>query len=163
MYTSTGTYPEGEQVNRLFDRAAQEVSSLPSVVSVGAASAGPLFGGRETGGFRVEGRDDPGAGDYPAARWYDIDPGYFDALGVPLLAGRPFTTDDGAHAPPVAIINETMARRFWGDEDPIGQRITHVDADSTLEVVGVVCDIDPFLAGTPIEPEIYWPKAKFPF
>jgi putative ABC transport system permease protein len=166
-YASTGKYSEGDDVNRLFERAAEEIGSVPSVVSVGATSAGPLFGGRETGGFRVEGRGDPSSGDHLPARWYDVDPGYFDALGVSLLAGRHFTGDDDADAPRVAIINETMARRFWGEENPIGQRVTWVDAgwvdaDLTFEVVGVVRDVEPFLPGTPTDPEIFWPKGQFP-
>lgn len=95
------------------------------------------------------------------ARWYDIDTGYFEVLGVPLLAGRNFTSDDTRDAPHVAIVNETLARRFWPGENPLGQRISYEET-GPMTVVGVVADVQPFLYGTPVEPEIYWPKRQYP-
>lgn len=157
LLASSGKYSSGDEVTELFERAATEVSGLPAVSAVGATSAGPLFGGREPGEFVIDGRED----EPRVARWYDVDSGYFATLGVPLLAGRGFSTADTRDAPPVAIVNETLARRFWPGQNPLGRSIAYEDRPPAT-VVGVVGDVQPFEYGTPVEPEIYWPKRQYP-
>ncbi len=160
LLASDGKYSNASQVAELFDAAVQDVASLPSVVSVGTTSAGPLFGGREPDEFTIAGRPTPEPGQAPVARRYDIDPGYFRTLGIPLQRGRDFNAADTRGAPPVAIINETLARRYFPGEDPIGQQVTMLGGPMTI--VGVVGDVQPFRAGDPIEPEIYWPFKQRP-
>jgi putative ABC transport system permease protein len=138
----------------------EEVAALPSVVSVGAASAGPLFGGREPDEFTVAGRPAPEPGQRPVARRYDVGPNYFRTLGVPLKSGRDFNDADTHGATPVAIINEAMARRYFPDEDPIGQQVTMLGGPMTI--VGIVGDVQPLRPGDPVEPEIYWPYKQRP-
>ncbi len=159
LLASDTKYPTGAQVGELFRRAVEEVGSLPGVVSAGAASAGPLFGGTETGELRIVGR---GAqeGETPTARWYDVDPNYFATLGVPVVRGRGITVSDVAGAPGVALINQTMARRYWPGQDPIGQQV--VMYDRTMTVVGMVGDVPPLKADQPPAPEIYWPNRQVP-
>jgi putative ABC transport system permease protein len=152
-------YPTGPQVADLFRRAVEEVGSLPGVVSAGAASAGPLFGGTETGELRIVGRDAEAEGP-PTARWFDVDPNYFATLGVPVLRGRAFTASDVGGAPDVAIVNAALARRYWQGQDPIGQQV--VMYDRTMTVVGVVADVTPVRSGQPPAPEIYWPNRQVP-
>jgi predicted permease len=94
--------------------------------------------------------------------WFDVDPGYFQTLGIPLVRGRHFTTRDRAGAPPVAIINDTMARRYWPDESPIGQRVSLRLHEATVEIVGVVRDVQPFRPDERPGAQIYWPFAQFP-
>ena len=152
-------YPTGPQVADLFRRAVEEVGSLPGVVSAGAASAGPLFGGTETGELRIVGRD--AAAEPPAtARWFDVDPNYFATLGVPLLRGRAFTASDVTGAPEVAMVNAALARRYWPGQDPIGQQVAMYDR--TMTVVGVVADVTPVRSDEPPAPEIYWPNRQVP-
>jgi len=160
LLASDGKYSGAGQVAALFDAAVEEVASLPSVVSVGMTSAGPLFGGREPDEFTIAGRPAPEPGQRPVARRYDIGPGYFRTLGIPLQTGRDFNAADTRGAPPVAIINETLARRYFPNEDPIGQQVTMLERPMT--VIGVVADVQPFRAGDPIEPEIYWPFKQRP-
>src|ERR1700691_3742839 len=70
-----------------------------------------------------------------------ISPGYFRTLGLPLQHGRDFNERDTESAPPVAIVNEVMARRFWPGEDPMGKLLHPANAGSSpLEVVGVATD-----------------------
>jgi putative ABC transport system permease protein len=94
-----------------------------------------------------------------------IDGELFEAIGVPLLAGRPFTAADGAEAPPVAIVNETMARSLWADGSPIGRRF-HTGGPSSgapwIEVVGVVGDMR--RQGVEREPiaQVFRPQAQAP-
>jgi putative ABC transport system permease protein len=159
---SDGKYPDRAGVAALFARIGAELRTVPGVASVGMASSGPLFGGRETGQFEIEGAAGAGAGAPVVARWYDMGPGYFPTLGVALRRGRLFTAADRAGAPPVALINETMARRYFPGSDPVGRRLGLKGGDPSMEIVGVVADIPPFLAGTPAQPEVYWPFAQAP-
>jgi putative ABC transport system permease protein len=159
LLASSGKYSTGDEVVGLFERAAEDVEALPSVTSVGATSAGPLFGGREPGEFVLDGMD--AAEDEPRiARWYDIDPEYLQTLGIPLLAGRYFDANDTRDTPNVAIVNETLASRFWPGLDPLGRSLSYEGRSMT--VVGVVGDVQPFLHGTPVDPEVFWPKRQYP-
>jgi ABC-type antimicrobial peptide transport system permease subunit len=81
---------------------------------------------------------------------------------VTLRRGRLFRETDRAGAPSVALINETMARRLFGDVDPVGRRIRERNIDRGMEIVGVVADIPPFTPGVPARPEIYWPYSQVP-
>lgn len=161
VYTPLDSYPEGAQVVRFFERAAESIRTIPSVTAVGATSAGPLFGGRETTEFHIEGREATSDA-LPVARWYDVDAAYLPSLGVPLLQGRHFNASDHENAPRVAVVNETMARRYWAGEDPIGTRVTTARDGVSWEIVGIVSDVTPFLPGEAAEPEIYWPKLQYP-
>jgi putative ABC transport system permease protein len=157
LLASDTKYPTPAQVAALWARAADEMRTLPGVVSVGEASAGPLFGGTETGGFRVVGRA-TGASDSATARWYDVGGDYFATLGVPLLRGRGFAPADVAGAPGVAVINDAMARRYWPGQDALGQQV--VMADRTMTIVGVVGDVQPLNPDAAVPPEIYWPNRQ---
>ena len=158
-FASEGKYTDRASVAALFERVGAELRTLPGVASVGMASSGPLFGGRETGEFLLEGT---GAGEPVVARWYDMDASFFPTLGVALKRGRWLSVADRAGMPPVALINETMARRYFSGADPVGRRLRSKGSGTTLEVVGVVADIPAFLPGTPPQPEIYWPYQQSP-
>src|SRR5262249_13703939 len=93
-----------------------------------------------------------------------IDTDYFRAMEIPLRRGRWFTARDTATAPKVMVINETMARRFWPDEDPLGKRVTMKDWGDPLtgEIVGVVGDVKANGLDTQTNSMIYWPHTQFP-
>ena len=162
VFSSPGKYPKIEPVIELYRRGAEELRSLPGVVTAGAGSAGPLFGGDGEQEFYVEGRPVPGPSEKPSVWWYDVDPSYFQTLGIPLLRGRFFTDADQRGTTQVAIINATMARRHWPDENPVGQRLHLVTHKKTVEIVGVVGDVQPFRPDEAPQPEIYWPFAQAP-
>jgi putative ABC transport system permease protein len=162
VFSSPGKYPQGSQVAELYARAAAELATLPGVASVGAGSAGPLFGGDGESEFYVEGRPRPETGKLPVVAWYDVNPNYFHTLAIPLMQGRVFTDSDRSGAPLVAIINRTMAERFWPGQSPIGQRVHLVLHDATFEIVGVVGNVQPFRPDRAPQPEIYWPFAQAP-
>lgn len=162
LFSSPGKYPRGDDVLRAHEAVAEAVAALPGVRSVGLASAGPLFGGRETGRAMPD-RTGGGALDQGVpVRWYDAGPRYFATLGLPVVRGRGFTERDRRGQPSVAVLNETAARRLWPGEDPIGKTFRIDDAGGVLEVVGVVRDVPPLRPGEPVEPEVYWPYAQFP-
>jgi putative ABC transport system permease protein len=160
LLASSAKYETADQAEAVFQQAIDEVEALPSIESVGATSAGPLFGGKEPDEILIEGRPVPPAGERPVAQWYDVSPNYFRTLGLPMLRGRDFTLTDRRRSSPVAIVNETLARRFWDDRNPIGDRIRV--RDRMMTIVGVVGDVQPFRPGDAIQPEVYWPKQQAP-
>jgi putative ABC transport system permease protein len=160
LFTASPRFQTGLQVVELHSRAAEEVASLPSVISVGKTSAGPLFGGLETDEFTIGGRPEPEPGERPVARWYDVGPNYFATLGLPMLAGRSFTDDDVRESPRVAVINKALADRYWPDEDPLGGQISMYGM--TMTVVGIVENVTPFRPGEATRPEVYWPQNQSP-
>ncbi|MGE0354012.1 MAG: ABC transporter permease [Gemmatimonadales bacterium] len=160
LLASSDRYPEPAQVSALFARVAGETATMPGVRSVGRASAGPLFGGIETDAMEIVGRPQPAPGEEPTVRWFDIDPGYFPTLGVPIIQGRGITGTDGAGSLPVALINEAAVRRYWPGQDPLGARVAMYGR--TMTIVGVVRDIPPIRPDDPVEPAIYWPQAQAP-
>jgi putative ABC transport system permease protein len=156
LSASPGRHPRGAQAVALFERVAEEVGALPGVEAAALGSAGPLFGGVETAEVAAAGA----AGGAARARWFDVGPGYFAALGLPLVAGRDLGAGDDAGAPPVAVVNRALAARLWPGADPLGRRL-EVEG-RLLEVVGVAADVPPLRADRPVEAEIYWPKRQSP-
>lgn len=162
VFCSPGKYTKAAQVADLFPRLEEGLRSVPGVVTAGAASAVPLLGGDGNQEFSIVGRPEPPPGQRPTAYWYDVGPEYFRTMRIPLKKGRFFGDADDARAPSVAIVNETMARRWWPDGNPIGQRVALSAHQMTVEIVGVVGDVRPFRPDRPPEPEIYWPFRQAP-
>src|SRR5918998_1410395 len=98
------------------------------------------------------------------ADWQVATPGYFEAMGIELRRGRTLTAEDRLPGRPVIVINETTARRYWPDEDPIGKRLRLGGTDDTLarEIVGVVADVKHKGLDQATRPEMYIPHAQFP-
>jgi putative ABC transport system permease protein len=160
LLASDGKYSDGFQVADLFSAAEDEVRAVPGVVSVGATSAGPLFGGREPDEFTIAGRPMPQPGEHPVAERFDVGPDYFATMRIPLIRGRQLDETDRRGTPPVALVNETFARRYFAGDDPIGQQVTMLGGP--LTIVGIVGDVQPLHDGQPTEPQIYWPYRQRP-
>jgi putative ABC transport system permease protein len=155
-------YPQGPDAVGLFSRVQEEVAALPGVAAVGYGSAGPLFGGREVERILAEGTPEPAPGEEPVARYFDVSPGYFPALGLPVVRGRNVRESDATGSPEVVVVNETLVGRLWPEGDPLGRRIRLVDIGRTVEVVGVVADIPPLDPDAPVEAAMYWPARQSP-
>ena len=98
----------------------------------------------------------------PQADFRAASPDYFRALGIPLVTGRLFTDQDGPKAPSVAIINQSMARRYWPDDDPVGQRVTTDSGETWTTIVGIVGDVHQYgLDAAPVD-EMYLPFDQVP-
>jgi len=124
----------------------EHVGNIPGVVSVSAVSHLPIGSGSAGRQFVIEGKPDPGPKNQPGAGYSVICPNYFQTMGIRLISGRDFTELDSQNAPGVIVINETMARRYWPDEDPLGKRIKikigGFNSDNPwLTVVGVAQDV----------------------
>jgi putative ABC transport system permease protein len=130
----------------LYRDAMTRISSLPGVREVGAVSTMFFLGDEAKFGLRaVEGRPIESRAQWTPMTWATISGDYFQALGVPLVRGRFFSNQDTKDTIPVVIINETMARRYWPGDDPIGKGIKGFDPrgrnDEWVRVIGVVKDM----------------------
>jgi putative ABC transport system permease protein len=146
----------------------QHLGVLPGVLGVSSVAQLPLAGGDASRGFFVEGKPDPGVANQAGASYSVACPGYFRTMGIPLLEGREFTHQDKDGAPPVIVINQTMAHKYWGKQDPVGRRIKLGLANSDapwMTVVGVTGDVRQWGLGDRINPEFFRPytQAAWPF
>jgi putative ABC transport system permease protein len=163
LYPGMGRYPDRAQVLALYRRLEGELRGLPGVRSVGMVSAGPLFGGGDGDTpFQIEGRPPLPLDQAPTVWWYDMSPDYFPTLGVPLREGRWFSETEVEGTARVALVNQTFARRYWPDRSAVGARLSFPELSGLeAEIIGVVGDIQPFDAGTPPLPELYFTNRQF--
>jgi len=153
--TDPREYREQMQV---FDRMLANVRALPGVKRAGFTSQLPLGWAGGRAGFYPEGAT-PGPTLY-GANDRVITPGYFETLRILLIRGRFFNQGDSMETPPVVIINQTMARTFWPNQDPIGKKLKYGGADSASpwsQIVGIVADVRQVDLSLPPGPEMYFP------
>jgi predicted permease len=155
-------YNSGDLTSQFYDRLDAKMNALPGVESAGAGSDLPWTGYDENaGGFNIEGKR-PEANQQTHARYHMATPGYFSAMGIPLLSGRFFTQGDKKGAPQVIIINHAMAVKYWPGEDAMGKRISFDDHpkkdDDWMRVVGIVGDVKDQPNSTSAEPAFWWPE-----
>jgi putative ABC transport system permease protein len=141
----------------------EKVRAIPGVESAGLTNSLPVQGGVSTD-FAIVGRPPVKPDEEPSADIKIIDSGYLRTMRIPLLQGREISDRDGAHAPRIMLINQTMAKQFWPRENPIGHRVTMKDWGPPLtgEIVGVVADVKAGPPEEPVKPMIYWPYPQFP-
>ena len=146
-----------------FQQAADRVATLPGVRAVGAVNGLPLTGLGGGSTFTVDGRPAPPPEQRPVALLRSVTSAYFRAMGIPLLAGRGLADSDTSQAPPVIVVNQTLARRSWPAGNPIGGRLV-VDAlnGRVAEIVGVVADVKPERIESQDWPTIYSPYPQAP-
>jgi putative ABC transport system permease protein len=143
-----------EQRAAFLNQTLEKLAAMPGVAGAGAASALPFHDNQvaQPTTIKIEGRPSVAPEGDATANLISVTPDYFHALGVPLLGGRPLTRFDTKDVP-VAVINHTMALRYWPGEDPIGRKISFrsYGGSFTTEIVGVVGDTR--TAGLEIEPK----------
>jgi putative ABC transport system permease protein len=153
-------YQQPVQRAEFFKRAQERLAALPGVKSVGAISYLPLTGLASSTVFNLTTQPDLPPSESPATEVRAITPGYFTAMGIPLLKGRSFDERDGADSR-VLVINETLARKFFPGQDPIGQRlIINWEPQVADEIVGVVGDVKETALAEEANPAIYWPHPR---
>jgi putative ABC transport system permease protein len=130
-----GKYSEPARWTRFFQSVLERVGGLPGIESVAAASDPPLTDGG-LGGLEIEGQPTP-QGVLLTDTGSTVSPSYFQALRLPLISGRNFTSHDDGSAPMVAIVDRIFARRFFGQGDPVGHRIRIIDG-TWHSIIGVV-------------------------
>jgi len=154
-------YSSDAQIERFYDQLAANLDRLPGVESAGIGSDLPWTGYDENaGGFTIEGKK-PAPGTEFHGRYHMATPDYFNALGIPLVAGRFFTAADKKDAPQVMIINHAMAEAYWPHENVIGKRLSFEDEPKTdkdwITIIGVVGDVKDQPNSAAAEPAFWFP------
>ncbi|HEV7902607.1 MAG TPA: ABC transporter permease [Pyrinomonadaceae bacterium] len=144
-------YPEHARRTSFYNELLSRVETLPGVKSAAVTTNLPLYAQGNSIGVSIEGHPAPapGQGKRPSVTTRVVSPHYFQTMGIALLQGREFSEQDKVDSPAVAVVSETMARRFWPDQDPTGKRLTSGSPTSTdpndwITVIGVVKDVRQF-------------------
>jgi putative ABC transport system permease protein len=156
-------YSSAAAVTAFFRAAEEKIAALPGGRAVGAINMMPLTGQRSVSSFTAEGKPVPPPGMEPSGDMRSITPGYFRAMGIPMKAGREFTSDDGPDAPQVGIVSETLARTIWPNESAIGKYIQYDwDAPQHMRIIGIAGDVHHDGPDANAYMEIYRPLAQIP-
>jgi putative ABC transport system permease protein len=156
-------YEKPEEQLAFAEALLARLRTLPGVKAAGLTHSLPLISDWVLG-FKIEGRPEIPPSDLPSTNYYSVTPDYFRAMGIRLIRGRLFNEHDDSRGPRVAIINETLARQFFPNEDPIGKRILVTNGpDVWREIVGIVADIKQYGVDQETTSQTYEPYAQSPF
>ena len=159
-------YGEAESQKQFFDKLTAKLKALPEIEESGLVSPLPFSGDGQARTFTVVGQPAPAEGMEPAASLLTTDAGYFRAMKIPLKRGRAFVEQDDQNAPPVVLINETFARKYFPKQNPIGQRVQVGDdakeGKPPREIVGVVGTAKHDTLAESDAPEYYLPFRQNP-
>jgi len=151
-------YPDADSAARLYTDVRSRLAALPGVDAVGIVETIPMAGATDASGLRFPGRPATDGRNRGFANYTVASPGYLRAAGTPLLRGRDFLESDAAGAPPVTIINSAMARKYWPNEDPIGQKVGPASPKYPVAtVIGIAADVKHLSLRDEAQPEIYVP------
>jgi len=148
-------YPKMSDTPRFYTELERRLRELPGAKAAGVTTILPMNGEFNGMGYYVEDRPAPPRGEMPTAEQRTVTPGYFDAVGLPIVAGRNFNERDTADTPPVVLIDEAFARMYWPNESPVGKRVNAFDRSN--EIVGVVRAARIMSIGEPAAPVFYAP------
>ena len=157
MALPSSRYKTGQARLLFWDKLRPQLAALPGVISVGAADGIPLGGTYSAGPVEVEGRTTPRDWTDATSRESDVTADYFRTLGISLRAGRAFSAGDTAAAEPVAIINETFARKLMPGDSPLGKHVRRDGERKWRRIVGVIGDSRYQGPAQDVESEIYVP------
>jgi putative ABC transport system permease protein len=157
-------YQEPAQVQAFAERLLSQVKSIPGVGIAALSNSLPPDETDFSSDFRIEGRSQPTNAEPQIAYFNRVSPDYFQALGIPLRSGRHFSSADSATSPGVMFINDTLRRRFFPNEDPVGKRINLGSEAEPIwsQIIGVVGDVKYNGMAEEVQPAIYQPFAQEP-
>jgi len=159
-------YPNGARQALFAQELISRLTHVPGVRSAGISFALPLTNSAFGFTFAIGGRPETSGPDEPRAQVRVATPDYFRTMGIPLVRGRGLTAQDNLGSPPVLLISQEAARRYWPNEDPIGQTVkTGWGSEGRLfggTIVGVVGDVRQYSLAMSPQPEIYSPLAQWP-
>ena len=167
LAVSRAKLTDDKQVANFYRRLEERIKTLPGVVDAGVVNRLPLSGLTQTGGVEFEGKQSAAsAAAMFMADWRSASPGYFKAMGIPLLRGRLLNDDDRPDTARVGLIDAEMAKGVFGDEDPIGKRFRQsagpgLQNDSPwCEIVGVVGHVLNDSLEKDVRAQVYWPESQ---
>jgi putative ABC transport system permease protein len=153
-------YQNYEQVKSFHQRLLPRIAALPGVESVATIDNFPLTASNAKTRFAIEGAPRPAPGQFPTAQIRSVSQDYFRVMGIAVKRGRAFTEDDLLNNRVFQIINETLARRYFPNEDPIGKKLLNgvmFPNPVAVPIIGVVADVKDLGLAGPVEPTIYGP------
>ena len=158
------TYDTPQKISAFIQQLQERAGGLPGVQAVGAVSELPLTGEMGDRIFHIEGRV-YNSGQFEDEQISETTPGYFDAMRIPLLAGRSIAWSDNASAPPVVVVDQAFAKRYFPNENPIGKRLLFPAPGSAsftqaMTIVGMVGNVTHDSLDSPIRPEMYMPLGQ---
>lgn len=159
----SASYATEERIVALYSDVLDRLRALPGVESAGIAETVPMGGAGEGTGLRIPDRPTTDDNARPFANYTIASPGYFAAVGTPVLQGRVFADTDTATSLPVAIVSAAMARKFWPGQNPIGRQVGVPIRPYDMTVVGVVADVKHVSLREEPAPEIYVPYTQKPW
>ncbi|MFN2398636.1 MAG: ADOP family duplicated permease [Gemmatimonadaceae bacterium] len=163
---SWGYYPTPPQRANFVREMQERLAAIPGVRAAGMTSSLPFAEsiGAEEAGFEIEGRPSAGPEQIPTVHAAAVTSGYFATLGIALRDGRLFAETDGLNSAPVVVVNETLVRRYWTDQNPIGKRIIlgFAAAPVTREIIGIVSDVRHAGLQEAPRPTVFVPHSQAP-
>jgi len=160
-----GKYDKPEQSLLFYQNAIERLGSAPGIRAVGFATSLPFAGDGNSDGIIVEGREPAGATNVThteQAILQAVTPGFFQALGVPVLQGRDFGDSDSANSQPVAVIDEPLARHYWPNGDALGKRIETTGDLEWMTIIGIVGGVNNNSLAEEKAPHLYMNVAQSP-
>ncbi|HEY6931384.1 MAG TPA: ABC transporter permease, partial [Thermoanaerobaculia bacterium] len=158
-------FPEDSRARAFFDPLLERLAAIPGVRAAAAVSTLPMSGNNSWTFIMAEGQPAPPQGQEPRVGRVVVSPDYFRTMNIPLLQGRPFRLADSASSPPVAIVNEELARKYWPGESAVGKRFRRGRADTGrpwVEIVGVSKNVRHRGVAADVRPEFFFPFAQAP-
>jgi putative ABC transport system permease protein len=159
------TYAEAEKQIRFFNQLLPKLAGLPGLKTVGGVDPLPFSGNSRGSSFAIAGQPPIPKGNHPSASHLTVEPDYFSAMNIPILAGRAFQERDNEKASKVIVVNDAFARKFLPNENPIGHQViidTPEPNPPAWEIVGVVGNTHHDTLKTPPEAEFYVPFRQDP-
>lgn len=154
-------YTSDAQVRNFYDRVLERVRALPGVVSAAASQYVPFGDAHQTERIQIVGQPPAQAGEEPATEFTAVTSNYFSTLQIPLLRGRFLDPQDGPGIQNV-VVSESLVRRNFPREDPIGRQLLIPQLHMTLTIIGVVQDVKQISLSEPLEPQLYVSAAQSP-
>jgi putative ABC transport system permease protein len=166
-------YPDGPHISNFYQAVVERVNAIPGVTAASAANFLPLTRWNAFCDFDIAGRATPPSGEHFTGEYRVMDWRYLSTMGVPVKAGRDFAASDGPDSQAVALVNETLAHRYWPNADPVGQQIrlifpatmtpwVPIPHQGWLTIVGVVADIRDWAWSEPKAGQLYLPETQNP-
>jgi putative ABC transport system permease protein len=148
-------YQQSEAQWNFHRQVVERIREVPGVKSASLVRGLPFSGNGGSASVILPDREIPPKGKEPVVRFGTAMPNYFETMGIPLIKGRLFNERDQLNAPHVFVISQTMARRFWPDQDPVGKQVKIPDDGVTGMVVGVVGDAKHYWLDEEAQPQMY--------
>jgi len=155
-------YQQSEAQWNFHRQVVERIRDVPGVKSASLVRGLPFSGNGGDTEIILPDREIPPKGKRPRAMFNTATPNYFETMGISLIKGRLFSEHDQLNTPRVFLINQTMARRFWPDQDPIGKQIKIEEDDTTGAVIGVVGDAKHYFLEEEARPQMYDPYSQSP-